>query len=546
MRRISPDTLFLSALFVAIVGTSAPALNGDYIYDDWPMRDNARMDGWDDVLSVFGRSSDDYLGARAASHVGAVGYRPLSMLSLILVQVVFPRAPLPHHLVSLALHLCSAWLLFRLLRGLGSSALARPLTLVFALHPVGIEAYGWINGRSDALAALGVLWVASMLVSAPRPARAWGVLGGTLLAVFAKETGLLAVVGLLGVALLPPRNGLPPASWRARLGLVAPGAIGLAVALLARVFALGDVQRTGMSLLSLPDLPRGVVRLVGVMLEALLVPAPRTMQNLGFLLAQPLSLTALALIVIALSASLWLVLRSAWQTLLLLATGVVMVLPSVMVRHAFWLGADRYFYVPLALFILALAFTPRASAWLVSWSARAQALLGVMLALVLAPATYLTAETYRNQSEHILAMMRMRPADPTGFLIGARWLWHREQQTGAQQLLARLPRSGLPPPLASQLATVLGEFGQTAEALRVVADMATRHPEDPFVQLDVVSVMLDQGRMGEAERAAAMLRAMPSFCHAARALVEAHLNTPAFAAAHAAEGRAMLDRVRCD
>jgi hypothetical protein len=221
-----------------------------------------------------------------------------------------------------------------------------------------------------------------------------------------------------------------------------------------------------------------------------------------------------------------------------------MIAPCIFVRYTFWLGCDRYLYIPLALFCLALACTSLCER-LPPFSRVARGALEATVALALIFASYLSAETYYSQTAFMMGMMRMRPDDPSGYLTSARWLWHRGQKDGAMQLLDRVPRIGLPAPLASQLARVLADFGAREQALSVVADMEARYPDDPFVALDVVSVRLDEGRVAEAAEKASALRAQAATCRAVRALFEAHLARSDFALRHGAETRAELARYAC-
>jgi hypothetical protein len=552
----------LAALCALIVVATFPAWTGGWVYDDWLMLKNQSMDGAEDLPAAFGRSSADYLGLNAATYAGAVTYRPLSMLSLIAVQAFAPEAPLLHHACSLALHLASVWLLFRTLRASAGALVARLGALTFGLHPLGVEAYGWINGRSDVLAGFGIALLAWTLLGvaartqqgaeSPLPAqhagepRVWLAGLGALIAGLSKETALLAALGTALAALFPPGRTRTLRELRqARRAPVLAAVAGVAIALTARRAALFDMGSTLESLSHLQDLPRALLRLGAVALGSVLVPAPRTMLNLGYELARPASAPELALLVAFGALLLWLACTRRLRAGLLLATAALMIVPCVLVRHTFWLGCDRYLYIPLLLSCLALG-APALDAWIADrLRPAARGAMASAWLLSLALSTFWTSRTYHGQTEQMLAMIHERPDDPTGPLVGARWLWHAGNREGARTLIDRVPRSGLAPPLASQLATRLGEMGRTDEALAVVADMARGHPDDPYVQLDVLAVELDQGELAAAAKQAQRLRQHPGFCRAARALIAQHLRGPSWSAAQRREGSALLAGYSC-
>ena len=94
---------------------SAPALAGSWVYDDRLMVGHPMLDGLEDVVPAFGRTSDDYQ-ARTRSGPAIAGgstYRPLAMVSFILVNGTVGPRPLAHHIVSLLCHLGAIWLLLR-------------------------------------------------------------------------------------------------------------------------------------------------------------------------------------------------------------------------------------------------------------------------------------------------------------------------------------------------------------------------------------------------------------------------------------------------
>jgi len=92
----------------------------------------------------------------------SANWHPLTWLSHMLDCELFGLSPAGHHLTSLAIHLASTVLLFRLFHRttarLGASAF---VAAVFALHPLHVESVAWVAERKDVLSAL--FWILTSL-----------------------------------------------------------------------------------------------------------------------------------------------------------------------------------------------------------------------------------------------------------------------------------------------------------------------------------------------------------------------------------------------
>ena len=507
----------LLALLLAIVVAAFPAWTGSWVYDDWPMQSSEKMDDVGDLLAVFERTSQDYVNGGLA---GGVTYRPLSAASLIAVEVT-TDGPLLHHLVSLLLHLVCVVLLFLVASPLSGPRVALAIAMVFGLHPLGIEAYGWINGRSDGLAALGVMLTAFGLFNGRTLASRLGFgVVGCVIGALAKEPALASLTGVVCGAFLSSREAFRHGT-RYRAEVLVPGLAcgGVMFASLLLRAAVAGVSHSAASVFEAPDTATAMVRLFGVALRSLVLPSPRTMRNLGYELAQPLGVLELALLLGALTTVGLLAYQRQFRALTLVAFGWVSLVPCVVVRHAFWSGLDRYLYLPLLLTCLALGTASEARDWQVVQAKVARiATLAVGAALLLT--TWITADTYGDQTKHMLAMMEMRPNDSTGYLVGAEWLWKAEQQEGGRALLDKIPREGLPPSHAFQLATLLGKMGRRDDALAVVNAVARSHPDDLYVLSNLVGVRLEERRVEDSLAAAERLRNHPAFCKSVRTLLD--------------------------
>lgn len=85
-------------------------------------------------------------------------YRPLFADSMILNYQMSGEEPHGYHVVNVLLHMLSVTLLYRLAIMLGIRAVhAFIIGLVFAVHPVLVQAVSWIPGRNDTMLAVFVL-----------------------------------------------------------------------------------------------------------------------------------------------------------------------------------------------------------------------------------------------------------------------------------------------------------------------------------------------------------------------------------------------------
>ncbi len=96
-------------------------------------------------------------------------YDPLTNSMWGLLSAISPRhtadangatmSAMPFHVASILLHACSAVLVFLILRRLVPNELAALAgAVLFAIHPVQVEAVGWVSGAKDVLSAmLGLL-----------------------------------------------------------------------------------------------------------------------------------------------------------------------------------------------------------------------------------------------------------------------------------------------------------------------------------------------------------------------------------------------------
>jgi len=213
---------------------------------------------FDDAVQV-----SDNLYIRSLQHVGKIlamptwpgyVYRPLPTLTYSLTWMLVGPEPWLYHLTSALLHAGVSVLVLLLLARVFGSATALLGALLFAVHPIHVEAVASVANRTELLAAL--LGIGAVLLLVPRTRASQrrhgmllrSVLGATCFfgALLAKESALTLVVGVpLLVAAREEgfRGGLDRVRAVARGSLWPLVTLGLAAAafFVARWWVLRDV-----------------------------------------------------------------------------------------------------------------------------------------------------------------------------------------------------------------------------------------------------------------------------------------------------------------
>jgi len=198
------------ALLVAGVAALVflPTLGHGFVFDDRvEVVENTYVRSLEHLPLVF--SGNTWAGAGRNNHT----YRPLTIASYALNHAVSGSSPWSYHLVNVALHVLVSFLFFRLALAWGVSLTGAGLAaLLFAVHPVHVEAVANVAGRKDLLAAAFALLALLAHRRALRCGAGWLVLAplAVAAATLSKETGAVTPVLLVGQDLLFSRN-----DWRA-------------------------------------------------------------------------------------------------------------------------------------------------------------------------------------------------------------------------------------------------------------------------------------------------------------------------------------------
>ena len=228
---LTPSNAARSLLVIAMLVVFVPLLNGEFVWDDHLLVvENALTDSIFNAGPMF--RSDLWAGT-PVPEADPGYYRPLVVLDLAITRAVAGLSPFAHRLHNLMWHGLAVALLVRWLETVLSSRLAATMgAAVFAVHPVQLEAVGFVSARNDPMAVAWLL--ASLLLLTNRQPSRWALLGGAgaaCAAMLCKESVVFAPV-LLACAARVRGAGWGTARAHAAIG------IGFAVAASLR-FAAG-------------------------------------------------------------------------------------------------------------------------------------------------------------------------------------------------------------------------------------------------------------------------------------------------------------------
>lgn len=216
-RHLARPSLLLSLLGLSTLVLYSGALSFDFVWDDWPqIINNPIIRSWHNLPRVFG--SD--LWYHVARH--QVYYRPLFVAWSMLNYSLFGSKPWGWHLCAILVHIAATVSVFWLARKLGLEYWTAALTaLIFALHPVHIEAVVWISAASDAMvtlfAALAFVAFLNGRTLGQKARLLWWITSLALLAcaLFTKEMAVTFAALVAIYAWLHPGKGRSSAGARA-------------------------------------------------------------------------------------------------------------------------------------------------------------------------------------------------------------------------------------------------------------------------------------------------------------------------------------------
>jgi hypothetical protein len=133
-----------AALILVTTIVYFPALRGEFILDDdLLLTRNTLINAPDGLFRIWCTTEPQ-------------DYWPITNSSFWLEWRLWGTSPTGYHVVNLALHLASTFLIWRILRNLSIPG-ASFAALLFAIHPVNVESVAWIAQRKNVLALIFML-----------------------------------------------------------------------------------------------------------------------------------------------------------------------------------------------------------------------------------------------------------------------------------------------------------------------------------------------------------------------------------------------------
>ncbi|MBI5453424.1 MAG: tetratricopeptide repeat protein [Deltaproteobacteria bacterium] len=147
-RDFSSVWVHLFAILVVTIAIYSNSVNGAFVADDVSfVKENIAIRSLANIPDFF--LSPKSLAA-GDSEWGTIIYRPLRTASFAIDYALFGLRPFGYHVVNLILHMASTVSLYFIVLGLFNIAgVAFLSALLFAVHPVHIEAVSWIASRAD-------------------------------------------------------------------------------------------------------------------------------------------------------------------------------------------------------------------------------------------------------------------------------------------------------------------------------------------------------------------------------------------------------------
>jgi hypothetical protein len=484
----------------------APSLANGFAYDDIP------------VIS----QNDDVIGSATPAHllgqpywVGRL-YRPLTIWMWSLEWRVGGGSPLAFHALNAVLAAATALLLLLVARAWMPPWAALLSALLFAVHPVHVEATATGVGQSELL--MTVLSLAAVLAlqrtvsTGVTALRAAALVMLAIAAPLAKEQGFALPVLLAAVAGVMTVNRQSRISIRVTAELLARTAVAAASVLLWRTAVLGGgvADRPPLVLSGMRDDQRilVVLQLVPQWFRLLVWPARLQAEygppGLGVAVLGPAEVLGLALIAAALWLGWWARRRAPVVTLGLLWVAISLLPVSNLIVLTGILLAERTLLLPsagacLALGGLAALVVPQAGAPV----QRALALVFAVLLSVGAWSSAVRARIWRDNDTLFAATVRDAPDSYRAFKMYGKHLAGLGHDSLAEPVFRHAIAlwSGDPDSYAD-LTQLLRRQGRCGEAIPVLTVALREHPDETLLRSRLFECQVQAGTL-EAARATA-------------------------------------------
>jgi len=411
--------------------------NGPVLDDSWVIFDNPLIKHLNQVAVIFRQS---YGAALSGQHQGL--YRPFTTLSYAVNWAIGGLDVVGYHLGNIGLHVLCCLLVLELgtlvasaWRGAGPTARAAALfgALLFAIHPVHVEAVTAMVGRDELLAAAGAL--GSLYLVCTRRRAPWRyplALAALAAGILSKENAAVAplLFALIALALpaaadLEVRPSLSTSEGKAalwRAGALAAGMVGVVALCVLLRPAAAAIPREAQWF---DSLPRQVVfntmtRVLAEYLRLLVFPWPL---GLDFYYSNRIPATPTFTGTCLADTAVWLAVLTvgvaSWRRAPLVAVGILWVfvalLPVLNIIPIGVLMAERLLYLPSVGFCLMVGAGVAVLLERLRPEGSRQALAaGIVLAvgIVLAAKTWSRNAEWRDAFTLWRAELRREPVDP--------------------------------------------------------------------------------------------------------------------------------------
>ena len=145
--------VFAVLVFAMVVfSLYAPSLHYDYVWDDQALVvENTVIHSARNIPHLFFHTLGEYGDFKSSA------YRPVQILSFLLDYRLFKNTSAGYHFSNILYHLCAGIAVYLMLSiTVRKKAACFLSTLLFLIHPAGVEAVSYISGRAD---SLGLLWM---------------------------------------------------------------------------------------------------------------------------------------------------------------------------------------------------------------------------------------------------------------------------------------------------------------------------------------------------------------------------------------------------
>jgi protein O-mannosyl-transferase len=191
--RSGMERFIVPSLFLLTLVCYANTLTNGFVYDDKPqVLNNPYVKNWSYLPQIFGTTVWSFVGAAGNTNY----YRPMMTFTYLILWQVFGPLPYGFHLLSIALHLATALMVFftgrRIFR---DHRIAWCAGLFFAAHPIHTEPVAWIAGIPDL--ELGFFFLLAVWIFASDERLGWRQQVGLMvifsLALLSKEPALMLI-----------------------------------------------------------------------------------------------------------------------------------------------------------------------------------------------------------------------------------------------------------------------------------------------------------------------------------------------------------------